>query len=206
MENSTKQAHWEQVYTQKPLETCSWYQATPQLALDLLKIYQISASDHIIDVGGGDSLLVDYLLESGFSNVSVLDISAKAITRAQKRLGEASKQVHWITSDILDFEPAQTFDFWYDRAAFHFLTTESEVQKYIQLAAQGVKTGGVMVVGTFSPAGPQKCSGLEIKQYTEESLTEVLEAYFQRIKCFNVDHYTPSQTLQNFTFCVFRRK
>lgn len=206
MDNSTKQAHWEQVYTQKALETCSWYQATPQTALDLLKTYEISASDHIIDVGGGDSLLVDHLLDLGYSQLSVLDISAKAISRSQKRLGDQAQQVKWITSNILDFAPTQTYDFWYDRAAFHFLTTENEVQKYIQLAAQGVKTGGVMVVGTFSPAGPQKCSGLEIKQYTEESLTEVLEAYFQRIKCFNVDHYTPSQTLQNFTFCVFRRK
>lgn len=202
----TKQAHWEQVYTQKPLETCSWYQATPQLALDLLKTYQISPSDRIIDVGGGDSFLVDHLLDLGYSHLNVLDISAKAILRAQKRLGAKAKQVSWVTSDILDFAATQTYDFWYDRAAFHFLTTESEVQKYVQLAAQGIKAGGILVIGTFSLDGPQKCSGLEVRQYSEKSLAEVFEAYFQKIDCFPVEHYTPTQAVQHFTFCVFRKK
>lgn len=202
----TKQAHWEQVYTQKPLETCSWYQATPQLALDLLKTYQISPSDRIIDVGGGDSLLVDHLLALGYSHLSVLDISAKAIFRARERLGAKAKQVDWITSDVLDFVPTKAYDFWYDRAAFHFLTRESDVQKYVQLAAQGIKAGGILVIGTFSLEGPQKCSGLEVKQYSEKSLTEVFEPYFQKIDCFSVEHNTPTQAVQHFTFCVFRKK
>lgn len=206
MENSTKQAHWEQVYTQKALETCSWYQSTPQLALDLLKTYPISTNDRIIDVGGGDSLLVDHLLESGFKNVSVLDISANAITRAQQRLGEAANRVKWIVSDILDFVPTQTYDFWYDRAAFHFLINEAEVLNYIQIVSGAIKPGGYLVLGVFSTQGPKKCSGLEIRQYSAESLVALFATAFQKVECLNIDHYTPTQAVQNFTFCVFRRK
>lgn len=203
---ATTQAHWEQVYAQKALETCSWYQATPQLALDLLKTYQIAPTDRIIDIGGGDSLLIDHLLDLGYSHLSVLDISAKALSRAQTRLGQRAKQVNWITSNVLDFVPTQQYDFWHDRAAFHFFTVETDVQQYVDRAAQGVRTGGVLVVGTFSTEGPQKCSGLEIRQYSAQRLTEVFAEHFQKIDCFPVEHHTPAQIVQHFTFCVFRRK
>lgn len=206
MEKESRQAHWDNVFATKTLEERSWYEPTPGIALDLLSQLLVPKDAAIIDIGGGDSLLVDHLLDLEYSNVSVLDISEKAILRAQKRLGTKAQQVHWITSDVLDFAPTQTYDFWYDRAAFHFLTTESEVQKYVQLAAQGIKAGGILVIGTFSLDGPQKCSGLEVRQYSEKSLAEVFEAYFQKIDCFPVEHYTPTQAVQHFTFCVFRKK
>lgn len=206
MEKDARQAHWDGVFASKTLEERSWYEPIPSTALNLLEQLPLPQDAAIIDVGGGDSLLVDHLLDLGYTNVNVLDISSKAIFRAQERLGTKAKLVNWITSDILDFAPTQTYDFWYDRAAFHFLTTKSDIQKYLQRAAQGVKGGGILVIGTFSLKGPQKCSGLEIKQYSEKNLTEVFEAHFQKIECFSVEHYTPTQAVQYFTFCIFRKK
>jgi len=206
MEKDERQAHWDSIFAAKTLEERSWYEATPNIALDLLDQLSIPKEAAIIDVGGGDSLLVDHLLDLGYSHLSVLDISAKALSRAQTRLGERAKQVNWITSDVLDFVPTQQYDFWYDRAAFHFLTAEADVQQYVDRAAQGVRTGGVLVLGTFSTEGPQKCSGLEIRQYSAQGLTEVFAEHFQKIECFPVEHHTPAQIVQHFTFCVFRRK
>jgi 2-polyprenyl-3-methyl-5-hydroxy-6-metoxy-1,4-benzoquinol methylase len=160
----------------------------------------------IIDVGGGDSLLVDHLLDLGYQNISVLDISSKALERAQNRLGERAKAVKWIHADASQFKPTEQYDFWHDRAAFHFLSDPTSIQRYSQTAAQAIKPGGFLVIGTFSEQGPKKCSGLEIRQYSAKSLTEVFETHFQKIRCFHVDHYTPTQAVQNFIFCVFQRR
>ena len=202
--NGAKQSHWDQVYSTKALEQSSWYQPKPSVSLDFVQQFSIPKNAAIIDVGGGDSLLVDHLLDLGYQNISVLDISSKALERAQNRLGERAQVVKWICADAAKFEPAEQYDFWHDRAAFHFLTTTADIQHYAQTAAQAVKPGGFLVIGTFSEQGPKKCSGLEITQYSEQSLVQVFDDQFKKIRCQQVDHLTPTQALQAFTFCAFQ--
>lgn len=201
-----RKKHWENIYQTKELKEVSWFQPTPETSLDFLKQFNIPTSAQIIDVGGGDSFLVDHLLDLGYQNVSVLDISAVAIERAKQRLGERAKDVTWIVSDITQFEPTEEYDFWHDRAAFHFLTDEQEVSSYLETAENNIKTSGVMVIGTFSDQGPKKCSGIEIKQYTEATMNERLKGRFEKINCITVDHKTPSDSVQNFVFCSFRKQ
>ncbi|MBA3829355.1 MAG: class I SAM-dependent methyltransferase [Taibaiella sp.] len=198
--------HWEKIYSTKRAEEVSWTQVVPKTSLDFIHYANLNKSAKIIDVGGGDSRLVDYLLDEGFEDVTILDISEQALIRAKKRLGKKANKVNWIISDITEFQPANTYDFWHDRAAFHFLTTESQIVKYISIARQAVKEDGYVTIGTFSTDGPQKCSGLDIKQYSEETLTAVLENGFYKMQCVVEDHITPFDTTQNFVFCSFRRK
>lgn len=200
-----KRKHWENIYQTKELTEVSWYQPVPQTSLDLLKQYNISPNSNIIDVGGGDSFLVDHLLKLGFSNISVLDISEEAITRAKKRLGDNASKVNWIVSDITDFKPLTKYDFWHDRAAFHFLTEEKDIEKYLQVIKEGLSQNGILAIGTFSETGPTKCSGIEIKQYSENSLKEQFKSDFEMINSFTVDHKTPFEIIQNFTFGIFKR-
>jgi len=160
----------------------------------------------VIDIGGGDSFLVDHLLDLGYQDISVLDISAAAIDRAKQRLGERAKNVKWIVADAATFRPTEKYDFWHDRAAFHFLTNEPEISNYLQTAQENINPLGVLVIGTFSEQGPKKCSGIEIKQYSETSMTDRLNMFFEKIKCITVDHKTPFETIQNFVFCSFRKK
>ncbi len=148
--------------------------------------------------------MVDFLLEEGYENISVLDISANALERAKKRLGNNAEKVTWIVADITEFEPTEQYDIWHDRAVFHFLIEENDIKKYQNLVSKAVK--GNMVIGTFSTNGPLKCSGLEIKQNDETSLTSTFEANFEKIECFTIDHKTPFDTIQNFIFCSFNKK
>ncbi|KAF2338361.1 class I SAM-dependent methyltransferase [Flavobacterium tistrianum] len=198
-----KRKHWENIYQTKNLTEVSWYQPVPQTSLDLMKQYKIPLEAKIIDVGGGDSFFVDELLKLGYSNISVLDISKEAISKAQKRLGKDAEKVNWIVSDVTDFKPVFQYDFWHDRAAFHFLTEEKDIQKYLQIASEAIVKNGILAIGTFSETGPTKCSGIEIKQYSEKSLEERFKPSFQLINSFLIDHKTPFETIQNFTFGVF---
>ena len=204
MEKDERQAHWDSVFASKTLEERTWYEPTPGIALDLLNQLSLPRDAAIIDIGGGDSLLVDHLLDLGYRNVSVLDISAKALEKAQIRLGKKASLVQWICSDVIDFAVDHPYDFWHDRAAFHFLTNTADIQHYAQTAAQAIKPGGFLVIGTFSEQGPKKCSGLEITQYSEQSLVQVFDDQFKKIRCQQVDHLTPTQALQAFTFCAFQ--
>ncbi|MBU7571309.1 MAG: class I SAM-dependent methyltransferase [Flavobacterium sp.] len=195
--------HWEAVYQNKGPEEVSWTQEIPKTSLNFIHSFNLDKSAKIIDIGGGDSKLVDFLLDEGFENISVLDISAKALEKAKLRLGNRSEKVNWIVSDILDFKPDTTFDVWHDRAAFHFLTTKEQVEKYIEIAQSAVS--GYLTIGTFSENGPKKCSGLDIKQYSEETLHTVLKNRFEKLHCIYEDHKTPFNTTQNFLFCSFKR-
>lgn len=195
--------HWNNVYANKSPDQVSWTQAIPQTSLDFIKSFNIDKHSRIIDVGGGDSRLVDYLLDAGYENITVLDISEKALEKAKNRLGERASKVHWIVSDVTKFNTDETFDVWHDRAAFHFLTTPDQVSAYMNIARSCVK--GFMTIGTFSTSGPSKCSGLEIKQYDEQLLTKELSNGFDKIRCITEDHVTPFNTIQNFLFCSFRR-
>lgn len=205
MEKDAKQAHWDSVFASKTLEERTWYESTPSIALDLLSQLSIPKGAAIIDMGGGDSLLVDHLLDLGYTNLSVLDISAKALEKAQKRLGDRANAVDWIVADAGNFQAPRQYDFWHDRAAFHFLTNDTDILHYVQTASTAIQPGGYLMIGTFSEQGPKKCSGLEIRQYSAQGLSEVFAPHFQKIKCFTLDHHTPTQAVQNFTFCVFQR-
>lgn len=198
-----RKKHWETVYETKNPDQVSWTQEIPKTSLEFIHSFKLNKDARIIDIGGGDSKLVDYLLEEGYNNITVLDISEKAIAKAKKRLGEKASKVNWIVSDIIEFEPDTSFDVWHDRATFHFLTTDEQIKKYIKIATEFVS--GYLIIGTFSQNGPKKCSGLEIKQYNEEELTSELKKGFDKIQCITEDHLTPSNTTQNFLFCSFKR-
>jgi SAM-dependent methyltransferase len=195
--------HWEEVYEIKNSHEVSWTQDLPKTSLDFIASFKPSKLASIIDIGGGDSKLVDYLLAQGFENLTVLDISAKALDKTKKRLGNQAKKVNWVVSDILKFKPETTFDIWHDRATFHFLTAKDQIEKYMDTARRSVT--GFLTVGTFSENGPKKCSGLDIKQYSEQTLTAELENGFDKIRCITEDHTTPFGTTQNFLFCSFKR-
>jgi SAM-dependent methyltransferase len=203
MEENRKN-HWETVYETKNPNEVSWTQEIPKTSLDFIKSFDLTKKSKIIDIGGGDSKLVDFLIEEGFENITVLDISAKAIEKAKARLGVNAEKVNWIVSDITEFETNETFEVWHDRATFHFLTSEEQIQKYMETARKSVS--GYLTVGTFSENGPKKCSGLDIKQYNEETLTAEMENGFEKIKCVTEDHTTPFETKQNFIFCSFKRQ
>ncbi len=196
--------HWEVVYETKNPDQVSWTQEIPKTSLEFIHSFGLEKTAKIIDIGGGDSKLVDYLLDEGFENITVLDISAKALEKAQNRLGEKAGKINWVVSDITEFEPNTTYDIWHDRATFHFLTTAEQVAKYLDTARKSVN--GYLTIGTFSENGPKKCSGLEIKQYNEQELTSELENGFEKLKCVTEDHLTPFDTTQNFLFCSFRRQ
>ena len=198
--------HWEKIFSKSEGQDFSWFQAYPKTSMDFLELFNLPLDANIIDIGGGDSKLVDVLLEKGYRNISVLDISANALERSKKRLGEKAGLVKWIVTDITEFAPTETYDFWHDRAAFHFLTTEDRIAKYVALAEQYIKPGGYLVLGTFSENGPEKCSGLTIKQYSEASMSDRFDKSFIRIKCVTEDHQTPFNTTQHFLFCSFRKK
>jgi trans-aconitate methyltransferase len=201
-----RKLHWEKVYESRTLESFSWYQAVPEVAIHFLKLFQIPRNARIIDIGGGDTLFVDYLLDQGFTDITVLDISAAAIERARCRLGARAKNVCWIVSDIVDFKPERPYDLWHDRAAFHFLTNAMDVQKYIMNANEALSNTGALVIGTFSENGPEKCSGIQVQQYSEQALTQVLEGYFEKVECIETVHRTPAEVAQNFTFCGLRKR
>lgn len=205
MENFDRKKHWENIYATKELKDASWYQATPSTSLNFLNQFNIGTSAKIIDVGGGDSFLVDNLLDMGYEDITVLDISAASLDRAKQRLGDRASKIKWIVADAATFKPTEQYDFWHDRAAFHFLTQDNEINNYIDTIRQHLKPTGVLVIGTFSEEGPKKCSGVEIKQYSEITMTERLQKFFKKVKCITVDHKTPFDTMQNFIFCSFKK-
>jgi ubiquinone/menaquinone biosynthesis C-methylase UbiE len=200
------QQHWETIYKTKSENEVSWFQPYPKTSMEFVDLFHLPLGANIIDIGGGDSHFVDALLDKCFENIWVLDISGKAIHKARQRLGERASKVRWIVSDAADFEPPVQFDLWHDRAAFHFLTSEDKIYKYVSIAEDAIKKDGHLVLGTFSENGPKKCSGLEIKQYSETSMSARFEVAFDRIKCIREDHTTPFNTIQNFLFCSFKRK
>lgn len=203
MENN--KSHWENVFATKNPNEVSWTQKYPKTAMNYLENLNLSKTANIIDIGGGDSNLVDVLLEKGFQNIWVLDISEFALERAKQRLGDKADLVHWIVADITDFKPDVKFDFWHDRAVFHFLTGEASIDKYKTIIENAVNKEGNFLLGTFSEKGPLKCSGLEIKQYSENSMKHTFSENFEAVKCFTENHTTPFNTVQNFQFCGFKK-
>lgn len=202
MENPLQQ-HWETVYQTKTPQQVSWTEEVPAQSLALIAELNLPKDAAIADIGVGDSKLVDHLLAQGYTNITVVDISAAALDRAKARLGDAATKVHWVVSDVREFTPSQTFDLWHDRAAFHFLTNPADVQCYLQLLEKYVL--GNVIIAAFSTEGPSKCSGLPVQQYSEGSMCSLMEGRFHKLKCDTVTHITPSAARQEFVYCGFSK-
>jgi ubiquinone/menaquinone biosynthesis C-methylase UbiE len=198
------QNYWDKVYNDKTEKEMSWFQDHPTRSLELIAEMDLPKNARIIDVGGGDSRLVDHLLEQGFSDITVLDISQVSLKNLKDRLGD-TKKVSYIQSDVVSFIPENHFDLWHDRAAFHFLTTPEQINHYLELVNSSLPSGAHLIISTFSKSGPQKCSGLPIHQYSEHELKKLFSQYFKNIKCFEDTHITPWGTTQNFVYCGFKK-
>ncbi|MCW7507624.1 class I SAM-dependent methyltransferase [Leptospira levettii] len=198
--------HWEIIYTVKQPNQVSWTQETPSISLQMIQSTNLPTSAKIIDVGGGESNLLDHLLLLGYNHLSVLDISQNALNRCKLRLGESGKNIEWIVSDITLFQSEIKYDIWHDRAVFHFLTEPDTISKYKSNLINALNDNGQFIIGTFSDLGPKKCSGLEIKQYTEKTLTDTFSPEFSPIEFQREDHHTPFGTVQNFVFGRFQKK
>ena len=204
MTTTGRPAHWDNIYTTKGEAEVSWFEETPVQSLELLELVGAQPSSAIIDVGGGTSRLVDNLLARGFENITVLDLSATALTSARARLGDKGEAVKWIVADVTEWLPTDTYDVWHDRAAFHFLTSEKEQRAYIKRLKQALKRGGHVIIGTFALDGPEKCSGLPVARHSAESLSALLAPDFDLIDSRRHEHITPWQAVQKFQFSTFR--
>ena len=195
-------AHWEKVYATKAPESVSWYRPHLETSLALIERAAAGYSASIIDVGGGESTLVDDLLARGYENITVLDVSQTAIDVTKKRLGLAEEQIHWLAADVTDaqLEP-RAYDVWHDRAVFHFLITSEHRAAYVRQVGHAVKPGGHVIVSTFGPEGPTKCSGLDVVRYDAESLHEQFGVRFRLVESSKELHRTPFGTTQHFLFC-----
>lgn len=197
---------WDNIYKTKNEDKLSWFQETPENSLQLIKELGIGFTEKIIDIGGGDSKLVDHLLRLGFKDITVLDISQTALEKAKLRLNDTGSAVTFIASDVTKFSPKTKYKLWHDRAAFHFLTEKSHIEKYLDIAVEAIDDDGFLIVSTFSKNGPEKCSGLPIAQYSDVDLKQLFGKYFSNIKCFESIHTTPWNSTQSFVYCGFKKK
>jgi SAM-dependent methyltransferase len=200
-----RQAHWENVYTTKNEKEVSWFEESPTISLDLIRATKVNLDAPIIDIGGGASRLVDALIDNGFEAITVLDLSKKALASAKARLGAHGAKVRWIVDDVTTWEPSETYDVWHDRAAFHFLTEPNDRAAYAERVSRAVRRGGHVIIGTFAPDGPERCSGLQVVRHDAVSLSEMLGSAFEQIESRRHDHQTPMGATQRFQFSRFRR-
>jgi SAM-dependent methyltransferase len=199
------ESHWENVFTSKAPTAVSWYRAHLEISLRLIERYAHEKSASIIDVGAGESTLVDDLLVKGYQALTVLDVSRTAIEATKGRLGAAAERVRWLVGDITEIAlPPSAFDLWHDRALFHFLVDRSHREAYVRSVLNSVKRGGHVIVSTFGPEGPTKCSGLEIARYDATSLHEEFGSRFQLEESSEEWHHTPWGATQQFVYCCFR--
>lgn len=199
-------AHWESVYTTKVAEDVSWYRSHLDTSLALIERVVPSHSSAIIDVGAGESTLVDDLVLRGYSNLSVLDISETALRATKERLGSAAAQIRWWMSDLCEADlPLDHYDVWHDRAVFHFLTLPDQRASYVARASKSLRADGQVVIGTFGPDGPTRCSGLQTIRYDASSLREEFGSHFKLIESVTEAHTTPSGIVQQFIYCVLQK-
>ena len=205
MADDSRQAHWENVYTSKSENEVSWFQDSPAPSLALIAEIGAAPNSAIIDIGGGASRLVDHLIDQGFLDVTVLDLSAAALEAAKTRLGERASRARWLVADATTWQPSRTYDIWHDRAAFHFLTEEHDRAGYIVRLRQGLRIGGHAIIATFALDGPEKCSGLPVMRYDAARLAQTLGSGFKLLQSRRNDHATPWGSQQRFQFSVFER-
>lgn len=198
--------HWENIYAVKEPTEVSWYREHLDTSLKMILQTKTAKSGTIIDIGGGSSTLVDDLFKKGFSNLSVLDISANAIETSRERLGKRAEKVEWIVADITNVSlPENYYDVWHDRAVFHFLTDAGDRKKYVELVMRSLKVGGHIIVASFGLNGPTKCSGLDVVRYSPETMRDEFGESFRLIKSLNETHRTPFETTQEFIYCYCRK-
>jgi 2-polyprenyl-3-methyl-5-hydroxy-6-metoxy-1,4-benzoquinol methylase len=201
----SEKTHWENAWSKADPQGKSWYQTEAATSLALIDAAAIAHNEAIIDVGGGASTLVDTLLQRGYENLSVLDISDAALQCAQARLGAQSRAIKWLCEDATNWTPAHPFRLWHDRAVFHFLTTEEQRAKYHAIAQGAIVPGGHLVIATFAEDGPQKCSGLPVRRYSAGMLAAEFSPNFTLVEAVNEAHTTPGGSIQKFQYCRFLR-
>ena len=204
MRTADRQAHWQNVYRSKDEHDVSWYQDTPTPSLELMNEIGVTSAASVIDIGGGASRLVDRLIELGYHDVTVLDLSDAALAAAQARLGDRASRARWVVTDVTQWEPGAAHDVWHDRATFHFLTEDADRAAYIARLRRGLKIGGHAIIATFAPDGPERCSGLPVVRYSPDSLRQTLGADFTLITSRSDLHATPRGSTQSFQFSAFR--
>ncbi len=204
---NSRRDHWETVYQTKGEQQTSWFRPTLDESLRLIDAQSPDPRLPAIDIGGGRASLVDSLLDRGFDDVSVLDLSEAALARSRERLGPRGDAVHWLVGDVTAIDlPAAHYGLWHDRAVFHFLATPDEQQRYLALARRSIRPGGCLIIGTFAPDGPEKCSGLPVCRYDADGLAARFAGGFDRVADSRETHRTPFGTDQPFTYVVLRRQ
>ncbi len=205
---STKQRceHWDAVYAAKTPDSVTWFQARPEISLLLIRKAGVGPTEPVIDVGGGSSVLVDYLLNQGFSDITVLDVSKPALAHSRQRLGSNAAQINWLVEDLTRFTPQRQYLLWHDRAVFHFLTRAADRQCYITALSAGLGPGGQLIMSTFALDGPEKCSGLPVERYDATRLSKALGSGFMLLETFDEVHKTPWGCEQKFAWFRFRRE
>ncbi|MBW2460396.1 MAG: class I SAM-dependent methyltransferase [Deltaproteobacteria bacterium] len=204
-QSTDRRTHWENVYAGREVSEVSWHQDTPDSSLQLLDHAAVGPDEAIIDIGGGACLLVDHLLDQGFRQLTVLDISETALDHARARLGEQAAKVRWICADVTEVELSDRYRLWHDRATFHFLVDPAERERYRKTLSRALMPSGHAILATFASDGPETCSGLEVVRYTPEELSIELGDSFELIETWDEEHRTPSGAVQRFVFCRFRR-
>lgn len=203
--NNDLKNHWENIYSNKDENEVSWFQTVPKTSHQLIKKLNLESNDNIIDIGSGRSRILKILIDEGFNNLSYLDISKEACKKSKIALGDDKSKVNWNVENVLNFESKIKYKLWHDRAVFHFFTDKKDIEKYKEVAIKNISAGGYLVLGTFSINGPKKCSGLDVSQYSEQSLYEIFKSDFNLLESFYIDHQTPFDTTQNFLFCIFKK-
>jgi SAM-dependent methyltransferase len=205
MDDTKRGAHWENVYRTKGERELSWFQEIPSISSELIRSACATSHSAVVDIGGGASRLVDALVDEGFEDVTVLDLSESALAAAKTRLGPTAAGVTWIVADVVRWEPLQRYDIWHDRAAFHFLTDEADRIAYVECLREALRPGGYAIIATFALDGPERCSGLPVVRYDAASLGKVLGDVFNLVETRRHDHHTPIGSIQRFQFSMFRR-
>jgi len=201
----SRKDHWDRVYADKAPESVSWYQARARLSMKLVERAGLARSGPIIDVGGGASVMVDDLLDAGYRDVAVLDISGAALDRARTRLGPRAGEVTWIEADVVEADlPAGSFDLWHDRAVFHFLVHPGDRLAYLRTLQRALRPRGHAIIATFAEDGPERCSGLPVQRYSPRQLQEQLGAGFALVGQEDEEHVTPAGAVQRFQYSLFR--
>ena len=192
--------HWEKIYAEKSPCDVSWFQTKPDMSMKLIERSGVAKDAAIIDVGGGASVLVDHLCTEGYSDLTILDISAKALAHSQERLCDTTECIEWIDADVTAFEPQKSFALWHDRAVFHFLTESSDRKKYVDVLTRGLAKGGQLIIAAFAIDGPTRCSGLDIVQYDEAKMSAELGERFTLLEEIIEVHVTPTGSEQKFQY------
>jgi SAM-dependent methyltransferase len=205
IEDGGRKGHWETVYQRKTFAETSWHQPVPQPSLSMITGAGLERNTPILDIGGGASLLADHLIELGYIDLTILDVSGAALKQASLRLGEDARAVHWVETDVTQFKPGRSYGLWHDRAAFHFLTDDNDRKAYLEVLNRALAVQGQVIIATFSPQGPRKCSGLDVVQYDREKMEGVLGPDFILLEQQKDQHVTPGGSEQWFNYFRFQK-